>query len=90
MKPGGHSPHVTRRSLFPVFCSNTYSVFLPGSSARLHGPVKALVPTKPLTDVVVMLVPASVVTLFVALLYLRTLPPNCSIQNTFSAVSTAM
>ena len=80
MKPGGHSPHVTRRSLFPVFpvfCSNTYSVFLPGSSAMLHGAVKALVPTKPLIDAVMMLVPASVVTLLVVLLYLRTRPPDC-------------
>ena len=56
----------------------------------LHGAVKALAPTKPLTDTAVLLVPASVVTFFVALLYLRTRPPATSIQNTFSAVSTAM
>jgi hypothetical protein len=36
------------------------------------------------------LLPASVVTSFVALLNRRTLPPSCSTQNTFSAVSTAM
>lgn len=89
-KAGGHSPHVTRRTLFPVFCATTYSVCVPGSSAMPHGELKALVPRKPLTSALIALVPASVVTSPVSLLYLRTLPPNCSIQNTFSAVSTAM